>query len=354
MQFGKKINKNNKGFTLIELIITVVILALVTAPFLSSFATASRTNLKSKRIQEANELGEYIIEQFKATTVDQLIKTYNLSQDSSYVISGNTKTSTKYTGTMAKSGSGATLPAGFRSGYTANITLTPAKVVTNEDNAIPVVDKLNKEDCAVFVNNITKYDALYTGASRRKVSVEISKDSVYYNVALTVDILSSTGSNLGSNSITWRYKTVPSVYMLYKPLSNMDEIVIKNSISDVADLTVDGKKKNVNVYIINQKETATSYYSNLSGDNVTIYEAYGVGLYNNYSLKSLADPGLSAAKLDNTTVYTNIVSTSTDKNGSLNNSIKMIKIDTVYNLDVTVNYDGKKVSDYNSTKVVGE
>ena len=86
MNYEKKMNENNEGFTLLEVLLTVVILALVTAPFLSSFVTASKANLKSKRIQEANELGEYIIEQFKATSVDQLVTTYKLTADGTYII----------------------------------------------------------------------------------------------------------------------------------------------------------------------------------------------------------------------------------------------------------------------------
>ena len=50
MQYNGKISEDNRGFSLLELIVTVVILALVTAPFLSSFVTASDTNVKAKRI----------------------------------------------------------------------------------------------------------------------------------------------------------------------------------------------------------------------------------------------------------------------------------------------------------------
>ena len=57
---NEKENSNDKGFTLIEVIITVIILALVTAPFLSSFVSASKTNMKSKRVQEANELSQSV------------------------------------------------------------------------------------------------------------------------------------------------------------------------------------------------------------------------------------------------------------------------------------------------------
>lgn len=364
MNYEKKLNKNNKGFTLLELILTVVILALVTAPFLSSFVTASRTNLKSKRIQEANELGEYIIEQFKATSVEQLVATYKLTADDTYVIDSATgsaysKKSTKYTGKVSKDSTDAALPAGMRKGYTAEITLTPAKNVVNADYAIPVVDNLDKKICAVFNKNITKYDALYTGASRRKVTIEINKNTTKYTVTLSVDIRDASNNSLGLNSVTWEYDTVPSVYILYKPLNGNDEIEIKNNIFNSTDLKVDGKKKNVGVYIINQKASTGGFYNNMSTTNVKVYEASSATAGKTYTLYNLINPSSTLSMLTNTTLYTNIgdvknnLSAGKD-NGNVNDTVKMIKIDTVYNLDVAVKYEGKKVSDYKSTKVVGE
>lgn len=364
MNYEKKLNKNNKGFTLLELILTVVILALVTAPFLSSFVSASRANQKSKRIQEANELGEYIIEQFKATSVDQLVTTYKLTADGSYIIDSATgsaynKNSTKYTGKVSKNSADAALPTGMRKGYTAELTLTPAKNVVNADYAIPVIDNLDKKVCAVFNKNITKYDNLYTGASSRKVTIEVEKSASKYTVKLIVDIKNVSGSILGTNSITWEYDTVPSVYVLYKPLSVNDEIEIKNNIYNAADFEVAGEKKNVGVYIINQKDSTGLYYNSMPASRIKVYEASSVISGNTYTLNNLISPTSTSSMLTNTTLYTNIgdvknnLSASKD-NGNVNDTVKMIKIDTVYNLDVTVKYNGKKVSDYNSTKVVGE
>lgn len=368
MNYEKKLNKNNKGFTLLELILTVVILALVAAPFLSSFASASKANLKSKRIQEANELGEYIIEQFKATSVDQLVTTYNLKPDDTYVIDSATgsaysKYSTKYTGKVSKNAADAALPAGMRKGYTAEITLTPAKNVVNADYAIPVIDNLDKKICAVFNKNITKYDTLYTDASSRKVKIEVGKGTTKYTVKLTVDIKNASGSILGSNSITWEYDTVPSVYILYKPLSGNDEIEIKNNMYNTADFDVAGEKKNVGVYIINQKASTGVFYNNISTSRVKVYEASSAITGNTYTLANLINPSSTSSMLTNTTLYTNIGDVKSNlsgnlsagkDNGNVNDTVKMIKIDTVYNLDVAVKYEGKKVSDYNSTKVVGE
>lgn len=364
MNHEKKLNNNNKGFTLLELILTVVILALVTAPFLSSFVSASNANAKSKRIQEANELGEYIIEQFKATSVDQLVSTYKLTADTSYIIdssagSAYNKNSTKYTGKVSKNSADASLPAGMRKGYTAELTLTPAKNVVNADYSIPVIDNLDKKTCAVFNKNITKYDTIYSGASSRKVIIDVNKNTAKYTVKLTVEIRNVSGTVLGSNSITWEYDSVPAVYILYKPLSVNDEIEIKNNIYNASDLEVAGKKQNVSVYLINQKDSTGNYYKNIPASRIKVYEAFTSLSGNAYTLNNLISPSSTSSILTNTTLYTNIgdvknnLSASKD-NGNINDTVKMIKIDTIYNLDVTVKYEGKKVSDYNSTKVVGE
>ena len=67
--------ENNKGFTLIELIISVAILAIVAAPFLNAFVIAGKSNLNSSIKQKTTDYGESTMEKFKATTFDALTKT---------------------------------------------------------------------------------------------------------------------------------------------------------------------------------------------------------------------------------------------------------------------------------------
>lgn len=369
MYFYKNRKTNNKGFTLVELLLTVVILALVAAPFLSSFVSASKANVSSKRIQEANELGEYIIEQFKVTSIEELISSYKLQEDNTYKIDGNAKTSVQYKGSMSNKSTDVALPAGYRKGYSADIVLTPSKTIVNGDYSIPVIDNLNKKECTVINDNIKKYDGLIPstgGLGKRNVTVEINKISTdKYTVKLTVEVMfcpstyGSTFQSYGEYSMLWEYTTIPDVYILYNPLTSLDNITIKNMIYESSDYQSAGKK--VNVYLINQQQVnainpaAGSSKIVLSTDNIKVIEKTDLGVEKSYSLSQLTDKNLVDAKIEKTTLYTNIKDFSKEKdNGNVNGTVKMVKIDTVYNLDVTVNYNDKKVSDYNSTKVIGE
>lgn len=64
---------NNKGFSLVELLIATVILAIVVAPLLHTFVTASVTAARSRRIGDATLAGQNVAETVEASTLSQLI-----------------------------------------------------------------------------------------------------------------------------------------------------------------------------------------------------------------------------------------------------------------------------------------
>lgn len=362
MQFHDKMKNDNKGFTLLELIVTVVILALVTAPFLSSFISASKTNVKSKRIQESNELSQLIIEQFKASSVERLITEYKLTGSSITIDSSDVnyqKSSMKYTGTVGSST--VPLPVGFSSGYTADITLTPTKSVVNSDEAIPVIDSLDRKRCVVLSANITKNDAIYSSAAdHRVVTVSVDKDNTPgvekpYIVKLTVRYESSVNALIGeAKEMEWTYKEVPAIYMLYVPLSERDEITIENQLHDdelLKDVNT-GECYTVDTYIVQQTSTAPAVtYKQVNSDKVIIKETADGINFSNYTLSDLVDATNLSAMLSNTVLCTNIASGS-DKNDTVHGVVKTLKVDSIYNLDVVVKYDGKKVAGYNATKTL--
>lgn len=76
---------DNKGVTLIELLVSVAILALVILPFLSSFISSAELNTKAKKKQRATMLAENIVEKIKADDIASIEKwseiTSNLSVD---------------------------------------------------------------------------------------------------------------------------------------------------------------------------------------------------------------------------------------------------------------------------------
>ena len=62
----------NAGFSLVELIVCVAILAIAAIPLMKSLGMASRTNAKAQSIQNANSLAESVMEEIKGTSIADL------------------------------------------------------------------------------------------------------------------------------------------------------------------------------------------------------------------------------------------------------------------------------------------
>lgn len=68
------IKDNNKGFSLIELIIVVGILAIATIPLMKSMGMASSVNARAQSIQNATSLGERVMEEIKSAPIEKTLK----------------------------------------------------------------------------------------------------------------------------------------------------------------------------------------------------------------------------------------------------------------------------------------
>lgn len=77
---------SDKGFSLVELIIVVSILAIAAIPLMRSMSMASRTNAKAQSIQNATSLAESIMEEMKSTPIDTLKSTYGTDFSASGVM----------------------------------------------------------------------------------------------------------------------------------------------------------------------------------------------------------------------------------------------------------------------------
>ncbi len=64
--------KKNGGYSLLELLVAVVILAIIAAPFLQSFIMSVKTNEKAKKTEQATIAGQNIMEQLKAADIEDI------------------------------------------------------------------------------------------------------------------------------------------------------------------------------------------------------------------------------------------------------------------------------------------
>ena len=68
---------DNKGFSLVEVLIAMLIMAVVSVPILSCFVSAAKYNGKAKTNQHITGAAQSIMEGFKANTMESLVKQFN-------------------------------------------------------------------------------------------------------------------------------------------------------------------------------------------------------------------------------------------------------------------------------------
>ncbi len=70
-------NNKNKGFSLIEVLVTVAVIAIVSIPLLRVFDTANKVELKAKQMQNATDSIQTVIEELKAKSIEEILANYN-------------------------------------------------------------------------------------------------------------------------------------------------------------------------------------------------------------------------------------------------------------------------------------
>lgn len=73
----RKFLKNHKGVTMVEVLVTVAILAIVVAPCLSAFVMAQRGNVKAAETQAAYTAAANLMEELKGLPKDDVVNTIN-------------------------------------------------------------------------------------------------------------------------------------------------------------------------------------------------------------------------------------------------------------------------------------
>ena len=68
--------RNHKGFTLVELLIAVVILAVVVIPLINNFVLSAKINQKSKKVMNGTSMMQNVMEGMNAYAVEDIVKSF--------------------------------------------------------------------------------------------------------------------------------------------------------------------------------------------------------------------------------------------------------------------------------------
>ncbi|MBE5925821.1 MAG: prepilin-type N-terminal cleavage/methylation domain-containing protein [Lachnospiraceae bacterium] len=311
-------NNKNKGFTLIELVISVAILAIVTAPILNAFVIAAKNTSTANARQIANNHAESVMEKFKATSFEMLTEEFTLIDKA--VIADNEGTKYYYydvaTDSYVFSVPGSELSGGASDNFRVDVTMKPEKydapdladvdgtktamliseVYRYDENALIELTALaNAKDDSLKDDQFDKIDASGNPNASlsenirdnivREVYIEImyGTGTAPYSVLVDVSYSCRIGSALTVSKVYQKvflnnYENVPDVLMFYAPYQYTtpglyrDKIIVNNSIPNDVILAAGKKSK---VYISNQEVSAISGCTlkyQAGGGNIVIKE----------------------------------------------------------------------------------
>lgn len=82
----KKLRNNNQGLSLIEVLVSIVVLSIIVVPVLHSFITAANANTKSRKMHRATTVAQSLMEGFKAGDLEDIALQFNYPAQGFYVV----------------------------------------------------------------------------------------------------------------------------------------------------------------------------------------------------------------------------------------------------------------------------
>lgn len=350
MRHPRKAGKQNMGFSLVEVLVTLALISVLSIPLIQTFINSARVNGKAKSMQNATDIAQSISEYFGAMPLDALKTSYSSNYkelpDGRIVftnigdgINKDSKNIGYYKGSDTEKFYVSVIvdPTGYSKDDKTGMNdyIRPGINNLNENSSITCRSKLEQYDKNI-VNTFEEKGVKVTDKSKIvKKSVftiyenksEVYKDKVEYKYNL--DITYTYNNNdieyknieLGIGTVDKAGIAAPNLYIIYTPVLGMygnekvarDKITIKfRPDSEKADW-----EKPVNVYLVEQavnyggtEDTKVS----LNKDNIVIncYNNSGecdkLGFYTNVAgwtgkNSSLTEGGSSINKLYNVSVY---------------------------------------------------
>lgn len=269
--------KNERGYTLIELIIAIAILAIIAIPLMHGFVTAAKTNAKAREIEQATTVGQNTMEEIKATPIEDLIK--DVVPDSAEITLGNGDTVEMLSYKIV-----------HEDVVTDGVPYRVDVRIENEPgggDGDPRLTDYNQSELAQLYDMNAAYDAFFileeatddaligelavaAGASVSEVRSRVQRN-------IYVDIKEETGTRLVEVNVSYKYKHqdvnitrhmaaqnqciyasssrdtyLRNVYVFFEPLSNMEEGDAPKETITVRNTCCAGDKKPVQIYLVKQ------------------------------------------------------------------------------------------------------
>lgn len=353
MRHPRKAGKQNMGFSLVEVLVTLALISVLSIPLIQTFINSARVNGKAKSMQNATDIAQSISEYFGAMPLDALKTAYQGKYTS---MSDGRIVFTNIGDGINKDSDGVDYYKGSDTEkFYVSVIVDPtgyskADKTGMNDYIRPGINNLNENSSITCRSKLEQYDTNIVNTFKEKgVNVDdkskIVKKSVFtiyenkstvyadkveykYNLDITYTYnnknIEYKNIELGIGTVDRAGIAAPNLYIIYTPVLGMygnkndakDEITVKYRPDSVkADW-----EKPVNVYLVEQtvnfesKEDTKDTKVSLNKDNIKI-ECYNnsgecdkLGFYTNVAgwtgeNSSLTEGGSSINKLYNVSVY---------------------------------------------------
>lgn len=261
---------NNDGFTLLEVLIAVIILAVVSIPLLRSFATVADTNKVAKIQAKATTAAESVMEDCKYLKLedvyakyygpntdsdgDGVLDTYTLGASDIYTAPGPSAGSMdQYKIIISDTTAVTTESLGLPAGYSIEVIFNPNKYVNANEFNYADLSTVSSTTSAIFTMNSSmdkEVYAAFSAASKDYLGTDgedddFFKGKVKRTIYVTIDKVGSDTDDDGNDVdlvdviISAKYELLPGAYSYVSPanrtIKKMDKLTIyTNSTSKLA------------------------------------------------------------------------------------------------------------------------
>lgn len=392
---GKEWTDNQKGFTLVELMATITILAIITIPLLSYFSQAAKHNADSRTKQNAVITAQDVLEVFKAApyevtsggAVKMNIPEWNIGvpdADGKYVMDRDMEVDNQTFQVEAE-----VTPVKEQVNSVGDTVTYQRSVLGSMDTAKDLLaaegssmaDKAamyyyQKHAVRCTENGTTPIsDSEFLNYVDRTIVVDVKASSseaedlivsvIYQYTFSTTRYLAAHGSSypVGLDASTAPYEevvearslnadTMNNIYLFYKPFNDEDKIVLRDN--GEVRFNTEVASRQLSLYIVAQSSVA--YGEDLPDSSYTNRPA-------SYKMNIEIDGSFFADKIGR--VYTNLSNSGSDEMGVSVLSTKLVKKDGKYTLvdldpdgaarladiKVVVSQNGKQYAEVTGVKV---
>ena len=392
---GKEWTDNQKGFTLVELMATITILAIITIPLLSYFSQAAKHNADSRTKQNAVITAQDVLEVFKAApyevtsggAVKMNIPEWNIGvpdADGKYVMDRDMEVDNQTFQVEAEVtpvkeqvnsvGDTVTYQRSVLGSMDTSKDLLAAEGSSMADKAAMYYYQKHAVRCtengttpisdSEFLNYVDRTIVVDVKASSSEAE-DLIVSVIYQYTFSTTRYLAAHGSSypVGLDASTAPYEevvearslnadTMNNIYLFYKPFNDEDKIVLRDN--GEVRFNTEVASGQLSLYIVAQSSVA--YGEDLPDSSYTNRPA-------SYKMNIEIDGSFFADKIGR--VYTNLSNSGSDEMGVSVLSTKLVKKDGKYTLvdldpdgaarladiKVVVSQNGKQYAEVTGVKV---